>query len=583
MPTAENANIAQHLPAMAARQPDTPALLVPWGRNGGRIDYLTLSFADLAAEAAAWQAEFTGRGVQRGDRTLVMVRPGLPLIAAVFALFGLGAVPVVIDPGMGLRSFLACVRRSHPRALVGIPLARVISHVFRGAFGSVAVRVAASGSPVARQSRAATGTFSVVSSSPDELAAVLFTSGSTGAPKGVRYTHGMFAAQVRMIRETYGITPGERDLPMLPVFALFNPALGMTTVVPELDPARPATVDPEKIVQAIQQEGITSSFGSPTLWTKIARHCEARQITLPTMRRVLCAGAPVPPALWSLMGGVLPNGELHSPYGATEVLPVSSIRAAEVVGETAAATLAGCGTCMGRIIAGNEARIIALTDAPIPTLAEACELPAGEIGEIIVRGPTVTKEYDELPAATAAAKIHGGKPQTPNAHAQTKGKTENPKAVGEFGVCGAEGAVWHRMGDTGYLDADGRLWFCGRKAERITTARGPLFTEQIEPAFAAHPAVQRAALVGIGLPGDQQPVIIIEPANPALVRDDDACARLAAELVHLVRGHPHAAAINRFSFHPSFPVDVRHNAKIHRLTLARWAETADSIDVSTPS
>ncbi|HEY0966201.1 MAG TPA: fatty acid CoA ligase family protein [Opitutaceae bacterium] len=555
MPTAaENANIAQHLPAMAARQPGTAALLVPRGRRDGRIDYLTLSFADLAAEAAAWQAEFTARGVRRGDRTLVMVRPGLPLIAAVFALFGLGAVPVVIDPGMGLKSFLACVRRSRPRALVGIPLARVISHLFRNAFGSVEVRVAASGSPVARQPRTATGPFTVVTSDADELAAVLFTSGSTGAPKGVRYTHGMFAAQVELIRTTYGITPGERDLPMLPVFALFNPALGMTTVVPELDPARPATVDPAKIVQAIQQEAITTSFGSPTLWAKIARHAEANQITLPTMKRVLCAGAPVPPGLWSAMRAILPNGELQSPYGATEVLPVSSIRASDVLAETAAATLAGRGTCVGPIIAGNEAKIIALTDAPIATLANARELSRGEIGEIIVRGPTVTTEYDELPVATAAAKVRD-----------------------------AAGAVWHRMGDAGYLDAQGRLWFCGRKAERVTTAAGPLFTEQVEPAFTSHPAVRRAALVSIGAAGHQQPALVIEPVDPAIANDRTAATRLVAELTRHVQGHAYAAAVTRFFVHPSLPVDVRHNAKIHRLTLARWAETAAAIDVPPAS
>jgi acyl-CoA synthetase (AMP-forming)/AMP-acid ligase II len=562
---AENANIAQHLTAMAAGQPDTAALLVPRGRRDGRIDYLTLSFAELAAEAAAWQAEFTARGVRRGDRTLVMVRPGLPLIAAVFALFGLGAVPVVIDPGMGLQSFLACVRSSRPRALVGIPLARVISHLFRNAFHSVEVRVAASGSPTARLRRASPISdpqFHVVESGPVELAAVLFTSGSTGAPKGVRYTHGMFAAQVELIRTTYGITPGERDLPMLPVFALFNPALGMTTVVPELNPARPADVDPAKIIQAIQQEAITSSFGSPTLWAKIARHGEKHGVTLPTLRRVLCAGAPVPPGLWTAMKTLLPNGELHSPYGATEVLPVSSICAREVIGATAEATLAGRGTCVGRILPGNEVLIIALTDAPLPTLQAAHELPTGEIGEIIVRGPTVTTEYDDLPQATAAAKIRG----RPGSEAE-----------------GDDGTVWHRMGDTGYLDAEGRLWFCGRKAERITTATGLIFTEQAEPAFTSHPAVRRAALVGIGPAGAQEVAVVIEPADPRVARDPHAAAQLVAALLLHVRGHAYAGVVKRFHVHPHLPVDVRHNAKIHRLTLARWAATATPITFSPAS
>ena len=578
----ENANIAQHLPAMAAGQPDTAALLVPRGRRDGRIDYLALSFAELAEEAAAWQAEFTARGIRRGDRTLVMVRPGLPLIAAVFALFGLGAVPVVIDPGMGLQSFLACVRRSRPRALVGIPLARVISHLFRNAFHSVDVRVAASGSPTARRRRAPLISdlkFQVVTSGAAELAAVLFTSGSTGAPKGVRYTHGMFAAQVELIRTTYGITPGERDLPLLPVFALFNPALGMTTVVPELNPARPADVDPAKIIQAIRQEGITSSFGSPTLWAKIARHGEKHGVKLPTLRRVLCAGAPVPPGLCTAMATLLPNGELHSPYGATEVLPVSSICAREVIGATAAAALAGRGTCVGRILPGNEVRIIALTDAPLPTLPAARELPAGEIGEIIVRGPTVTTEYDDLPQATAAAKIRGARTPLP----ETKARAESVTGGRGVEAEGDEHAVWHRMGDAGYLDAEGRLWFCGRKAERLTTATGPIFTEQVEPAFTSHPAVRRAALVGIGPAGAQEAAIVIEPADPQVIRDPRAAAQLVAALSRHVRSHAHAAVVKRFHVHHHLHVDVRHNAKIHRLTLARWAATATPITLPPAS
>ncbi|HQL21575.1 MAG TPA: AMP-binding protein, partial [Opitutaceae bacterium] len=324
-------NIARHLPLMAGARPSSPAIKIPRGRTRrGDIDYLTLSFAELEAEAAAWQTRLISSGVQRGDRTLVMVRPGLPLIASVFALFALGAVPVVIDPGMGLKSFLSCVARSQPRALLGIPMAQLISRVARRSFLGVKVRVTARGALDARLTRpGAAGKLALAPTEANELAAVLFTSGSTGAPKGVCYEHGMFEAQVRLLLRTYEIAPGEVDLPLLAVFALFNPALGMTTVVPELDPRRPASVDPAKIVQAIRQEQVTNSFGSPTLWRKIGDHCLAHKIALPTLRRVLCAGAPVPASLWADAPRFLTGGQLHSPYGATEALPVSSISAAE--------------------------------------------------------------------------------------------------------------------------------------------------------------------------------------------------------------------------------------------------------------
>ncbi len=703
----ENANIARHLALMAARQPAVAALKVPRGRTRtGDIDYLTLSFSELAAEVASWKADLTTRGVRPADRVLVMVRPGLPLIAAAFALFSLGAVPIVIDPGMGLKSFLACVVRSQPRVLLGIPLARVISRVYRKTFRSVQIRVPASGSATARKSSAGgqsasgqssadfqsaslatsrleacatptgrleacatpTGRLEVCATRQSDLSAILFTSGSTGAPKGVCYTHGMFDAQVELIRATYDIRPGEIDLPLLPLFALFNPALGMTTVVPEIDPSRPATVDPRKIIQAIRQEGVTSSFGSPTLWRKIAVHCKNHHVELPTLRRVLCAGAPVPPDLWDLMTPVLTQGTLHSPYGATEALPVSSISAPEVHGGTAAATARGAGTCVGHPLAANQVKIIALTDAPLATLADTRELPAGQIGEIIVRGPTVTQTYDGLPEATAAAKIGvggggrgipndqkpipngqkpnpmgqipnhmgqipnadcaaaaiksqipnagpdaGGNPsgqipkasgQIPNSMGQIpipNGQNPNPNYTGfdatgagaaagicdlEFGICApvagvlpassavADDAGWHRMGDLGYLDAEGRLWFCGRKAERVETVEGPLYTEQIEPLFNAHTKVRRCALIGLGERGRQRVALVVEPDDWAQAETSSKCRPFARELRELAKTHTHTAGIKTFYFLKKLPVDVRHNAKIHRLSLARWALTA---------
>ena len=537
-----NHNIARHLALMAAAQPGTAALKIPRGRTrAGDIDYLALTFAELDAEVAAWSARLAAAGVRRGDRTLVMVRQGLPLIASAFALFRLGAVPVVIDPGMGLKTFLACVARSRPRALVGIPFARLVSRIFRPAFSTVEIRVAASGSLTARLSsglQPSTLNSQLATSSPDELAAILFTSGSTGSPKGVCYEHGMFEAQVRLIRDTYGIVPGEIDLPLLPIFALFNPALGMTTIVPEIDPRRPADIDPAKIVQAIRQENVTNSFGSPTLWRKIGDHCREKRITLPSLRRVLCAGAPVPAELWEYSWAFLPNGQLHSPYGATEALPIATVSADEIN------LTSGSGACIGRSVREVEVKIIAISDDPIPSLTEARELPVGEIGEIIVRGPVVTRSYDALPDATTAAKILDGP------------------------------TIWHRMGDCGYLDAEGRVWFCGRKAERVETTSGTLYTEPCEQVFSAHPRVARCALVGIDPSGQQRPAVIVE----AVVKDSTEARAFARELRTLALAHPHTAQIRTFYFRPNFPVDVRHNAKIHRLTLARWAATAQGFE-----
>lgn len=536
-----NANIARHLDLAAAARPQAAALKVPHGRSrGGDIDYLTLNFAELSAEAEAWGRRLASQGVRSGDRTLVMARPGLPLIATIFALFRIGAVPVVIDPGLGLRNLLAAVAHTRPRALAGIPIAQLLSRAFRRSFRSVEVRAQVPNSPTAQIKRGQVEKVDPFICAPGDLAAILFTSGSTGAPKGVRYEHGMFEAQVRLLRETYAIEPGEVDLPLLPVFALFNPALGMTTVVPEIDPRRPAALDASKIVQAIRQENVTNSFGSPTLWRIIGDHCRERRVTLPTLRRVLCAGAPVPAVLWRNARDFIPRGHLHSPYGATEALPISSVADGEMTGAAV-----GAGALVGKPLRGIEIKIITITDGPIPTLAEARELPQGEIGEIIVRGPVVTKEYDDLPEATAMAKIHDG------------------------------GSFFHRMGDCGRLDASGQLWFYGRKVERVETAGGTLHTEPCEQVFRSHVRAARCALVGLGQRGLQAPALVVE----APVKGAEARA-LAAELRALARAHPQTSGIKLFYFHPDFPMDARHNAKIHRLTLARRAAAGKFVEVT---
>lgn len=420
---------------------------------------------------------------------------------------------------------------------MGIGTAGVLSRVFFRRFRSVRIRLRVRND---RRIGAVAGQepYPVAPTSACDLAAVLFTSGSTGPAKGVCYEHGMFEAQVSAIRETYSIEPGEIDLPMLPIFALFNPALGMTTVVPEINPSRPATVDPSRIVQAIRQCSVTSSFGSPVLWKKIADHCIETGTTLPTLRRILMAGAPVPPRLMQDFREIIPNGHTHTPYGATEVLPVSSIDDETVVGETAERTQSGAGTCVGRPLSGVEVRIIEPSPVPIESIDEAIVCAPDHTGEIIATGPTVTRTYDQLPEATAQAKIRDGD------------------------------RIWHRMGDLGYLDADGRLWFCGRQAEAVRTTDAVFYTDCCEAVFNQHREVRRTALIAWSGKGLFAPAIVVEPVRKSLVDDRRARSRLVSELAELGHAHAHTAPIHHFFFHRDFPVDVRHNAKIHRLKLA---------------
>ena len=531
-------NVAHFLAQQAVTQPTAAAVRAPLSHDrDGTIRYAERSFAELEAEASATVHYFLAKGIRRGSRVLLMLRPGLDLIRIAFALFKMGAVPIVIDPGMGLKKFLRCVRHSKPTALVGIAPALWSARLFRPSFRGIDIKICV-GRGYEKQIGGfkSHGAFEVVDSAEDELAAILFTSGSTGAAKGVLYEHGMFLAQVDAIRRQYVIEPGEVDLPMLPIFALFNPALGMCTVVPDMNPSRPASVDPERIVRAIQQNSVTNSFGSPALWIKIARYCERKSITFPTIRRILMAGAPVPPALMAKMRAIIPNGEIHTPYGATEALPVSSISATEVLEQTAVRTQKGEGTCVGRPLPNVLVRIVEPTDGPIATIEKVVDLPEGSIGEIIVQGASVTRGYDYLPEADADSKI----------------------------VDGAE--LWHRMGDMGWLDDSERLWFCGRKIERVMTEVGAMYTDCCEAVFNAHPRVYRSALIDLC---QGRPAIVIEPEKSAFPESPDDRMSFIKSLRVLGRKNKQTVAIKDFFFEANFPVDVRHNAKIHRLSLAR--------------
>lgn len=518
-------NVGAWLPRAAAARPDADAIIAADGEGWRRI-----RFRELDTWTDALAHGFTAHGIGRGERTLLLVRAGVELIAVTYALFKAGAVPVLIDPGMGRAGFLKCVKDLGPTSFVGIPLGHVARFLNPSAFASVQRHVTVGtrwlwgGPTLETLARPDAGPFPVVDAADDEEAAVLFTSGSTGPAKGVVYTHGNFNAQVRALKACYGFAPGEVDCAAFPLFSLFDNALEMTSVIPDLDPSRPGSCDPARVARALTEHRCTTAFGSPAIWRRVAPWAATHGVRFPGLRRVLIAGASVPPSLVEQLRAVLPDGDVGTPYGATESLPVATITGAEIVGETAAATAEGAGTCVGRPAPGITVRILPVDDGPLTTLPDG--LPTGEVGEIAVCGDVVTRAYAGRPDADAVSKIADG------------------------------GRTWHRIGDLGYLDAAGRLWFCGRKAERVETASGPLYTDRVEGRHLPLAVGRRVALVGAGARGAEVPVLVVEGAA-----DADLAARLRA-----------VGVVARVCFHPRFPVDVRHNAKIHRGELKRWVE-----------
>lgn len=538
---APTVNIAKHLSLMAQRYPDKAAVVC----MAGSTPYAQLTFQQLDRQTDSYANGLERIGITRGTRTILMVRPSVDLFALTFALFKVGAVPVLIDPGMGRHNLVKCLAEVEAKAFIGIPLAHLVRTRHRQAFRSVEIAVTVGrrylwgGHRLQNIAAGPSEPYEPAPTRADEIAAILFTSGSTGPPKGVVYTHGIFDAQVRYLQSHFGYGPDEVDLATFPLFALFDAALGMTAVIPDMDATRPGSADPVKIIGAIRGQGCTHMFGSPALLDRVGRYGEAHGVKLPSLKRVVTAGAPVQPVLLERFGAMLPeDAEVFTPYGATEALPVASIGSKEILGETKHATARGAGTCVGRPLEGVEVRIIEISDEPIAEWKDVRELPIGEIGEIAVKGPIVTREYFRNPKATTLAKVRAGDD------------------------------IWHRMGDVGYLDDLGRLWFCGRKAHRVVTEGGTLFTVPCEAVFNQHPRVRRTALVGVGERGRQLPVICIELEQPEIETGKE---QIEKELLALGQENELTKEIRAGVYHPGFPVDVRHNAKINREQLAVWA------------
>lgn len=543
-----SANVAERLTATARSMPDALGVIV--ARHGRRLkpDYARTTFRELDEDVDRIARGLVACGVQPGCRLALLVPPSYEFIALVFALFKSGAVPILIDPGMGRSNMLRCLSDAHPEGFVAIPLVHAVRTLLRRRFPEAQLNVTVGrrwfwrGPTLDQVRRLGERKLPLPTVQADDPAAIIFTTGSTGPPKGVLYRHGNFGGQVDEIRDCYGIEPGEVDLACFPLFGLFNCAMGVTTVIPELDAARPASVDPATLIRTVADLGVTQSFGSPAIWNRVGRYCRLTKSRMPTLRRVMSAGAPVSPDVLEMtLEAIADEGEVYTPYGATEALPVASISAREVLDETAAATRCGAGTCVGRKYPGIEWRVIRIVDGPIGSLADAEVLPAGEIGELIVSGPVVTREYVKPPEANERGKIYEG------------------------------GTVWHRMGDVGYFDAEERFWYCGRLTHRVRTAEGTLYTDPCEAIFNCHPEVFRSALVGVGKPGAQRPVIIVEPHVENWPRRREDRERFAEELRIIAGSHTTTAGIRDFLFHRSLPVDIRHNAKIFREKLVRWA------------
>ncbi|MFK0259010.1 AMP-binding protein [Streptomyces sp. NPDC090445] len=670
-------SLAGLLERNARAHPDKPAVIHPDGPRGNRGPlpagpargpagipaYGTLTYGELQEAVEQLAAGFTRAGITKGTKTVLMAPPGPELFALVFALFRIGAVPVVVDPGMGVRRMLHCYRTVGAEAFIGPPLAHLVRLLGRRTFAGIRVPVTLGRHRLGRARTLAAvralgadsarrGGTAPVAAGRDDLLMIGFTTGSTGPAKGVEYTHRMALSIARQIETVHGRTSEDTSLVTLPFYGVLDLVYGSTLVLAPLAPARVAQADPALVVDALERFRVTTMFASPALLRTLADHLTAAvpgRHELPALRCIVGGGAPVPDTTVAALRRVLhADARIHVTYGATEVLPITSIEAAELLGDpaadaapaepavdaapaepaadaapaepaaggTAARAAEGAGTCVGRPVPGTRVAILPVTDGPLPRLGTGARLPVGRVGEIAVHGASVSPRYHRSPDADRLHKVlDAAADATPDA---ADAAAETGAAAVTSGS--APQRTWHRTGDLGYLDEEGRLWFCGRAAQRVRAEHRDLHTVRCEGVFNAHPLVRRTALVGItdttdamdttdatapygtgpaagpasGTTADsgwgrgrggaggaggagqgprrpQRPVVCVETEGDL---DAEAWHRLVAELRALACAHAPTTGLEQAEFlrHPGFPVDIRHNAKIGREELARWAE-----------
>ena len=545
-------NIGHTLTLTAQRMPDSIAVACPAKKQpkqlpaGSKFRYDTITFAELETKSNQIARGIVEMGVAKGSRIALMVPPGIDFVANVFGLFKAGVVIILIDPGMGRKNMIQCLSESKPLGMVGIRLAQTARTVYRSKFPKCKNNVSVGGFFPGCKSQSQfyqlPTELSPLDMSREDEAAIIFTTGSTGPPKGVLYRHRNFLQQCEQIRDYFQIAPGSVDVSGFPLFALFNTAMGTTTVFPEMDPTRPAEVYPPNIIDAVNQFSADQSFGSPALWNTVSNYCQANSVKLPSIKRILSAGAPVPASVLERIKQVIASdGDAFTPYGATEALPVACNSATVVLEETSERTNNGAGTCVGNRFSGIQWRVIEITDEPIEKIHQTRAVTPGDVGELIVQGPVVTDRYVTRTDANAFHKIVDGD------------------------------RFWHRMGDVGYLDAQDRFWFCGRKSHRLKTAKGVMFTIPCEAIINTHEKIYRSALVGIGEADAQTPVLIAEPLPEHWPQSESQRQELIDQLKAIAKIHWQTDGIEHFLLHRSLPVDIRHNSKIFREQLRGWA------------
>jgi len=536
-PVTEQLNITQALADTAQRYQDEIAVVVPCLDEQLQITReTTYTYGDLYRLVAQYQAGLKRQGYRKGDRIIILLPVTVEIYALILAIWSLGAVAVFLDPGIGMAKIITALQDSQAKAIVSIE--RLLK--FRWLLPPLWFKdkYCADGDglflkPITDLKDSTATRFSVEPLQPQDNVLITYTGGTTGRAKGADRNARNMYNQFVVIRDTWAFGHEQTDFPSFPMFGLINICLGVKTVVPAVDFAKVGEQSSATIVSQIQQHQVTRMSGAPRFVGKLTEYAYANNIVLPSLQHMALGGAPITPELARKMLQVFPNADIKMVYGSTEVAPIAFVDLPDLIAAE------GQGGIVGAPIPELDVRIVQLEDIH-PAFDERgptpFEVAAGEVGEIIIKGPHVVQSY------VAPSYL-------------IRGKRDNTQANQSTKIADSDGRKWHRTGDMGYFDPQGRLWLTGRKADVIQYGERVIHPYPIEQQLDSIPQVRRSAIIQLA---DQSSLkIAIEPGEqfqPNLLEPVLIALNLQEAAIHIVH---------------SIPVDDRHNSKIDRIQLRK--------------
>lgn len=520
-----NYNITNRFISYAKKNPNKAAIVIPVNYDSNEVlNEKVITFQEMLNLISQYETGLKSRGYKKGDKIIMLTPINLEFYACMMAMLNIGIVAVFLDPGIGLKKILHCIKDSKAKGIISIdkllkywPL--IFSLWFKDKISSDSKRAAMTELEGIKSDEVCEITPTKLEANDHVL--VTYTSGSTGKPKACDRNAKNVFNQINFIAKVWNCNEDVVDFPSFPMFGFMNLLYGITTVLPAIDFRNVGSVSPKTVVAQMKKWKVTRTCGAFTFNNKIINYLESTNEKIETLENMVLGGTPVTKSFCKKLESVYPNAVCHIVYGSTEVAPISYINVNELLDSK------GQGCLVGYAFDGVKIAVVDLPD-DIISFDSREESPYvckdDKCGEVIIKASHVVQSY-----------------------------INDPKGTRENKILSIDGNVWHRTGDTGHIDNQNRLWLVGRTSDIIKTDKGfVIHPYPVEMELDEMEDINRSALIEV----NETKTLVLECDNLELIYSN-------IEKILKQRG---LSDVTIKSI-KKIPLDDRHNSKIDRIKL----------------